>query len=67
MPEQAVISLVICEDVMVLCAEIIDFWDVVLCIFIDRHTYLRGASLPYYVVSRPRVTIFVFRDTNWLF
>jgi len=67
MPEQAVISLVICEVVMVLCVEIIDFWDVVPCIFIDRHTCFRGACLPYCVVSHPKMTIFVFRDTSWLF
>jgi len=52
---------------MIVCVEIIDFWDVVPYIFIDRHTYFKGACLPYYVVSHPRITIFVFRDTNQLF
>jgi len=40
---------------MVFCAKIIDFWDVVPCIFIDRHTCFRGACVPYYVVSCPRI------------
>jgi hypothetical protein len=66
MPEQAIISLVICEVVMARCLEIMDFWYVVPCIFIDRLKCFRGACIPCYVMSRPR-RIFFNLKTNWLF